>query len=304
MGFSKSLLLAVVAFTCMTPTNSAKSNDDDKCLPIVDEIREHKVNFNSTKTVSFTPSLDLKWHLTVGLQDWREKGADWGHNHGDSVQHADIFLSIPNRIAGGKKANDTRVCFYHMDGVNATSNDEDSEGRSCGGILSDECQSALQSIRPPESLDAECPKPPMAVEKACRKPVRLFFKDPFTFNNTNCSVSTIPGVGLPGGYKTYPAYGLGLLSADRHVDEFDAYDLQVRQPIPMYVTMRFDDGTSRVTEELLCVAPDEVAKGSRKPEGEFPPSAKSESSATSRLDTKGAAVLVMSVWFVMGLLPV
>lgn len=131
---------------------------------------------------------------------------------------------------------------------------------------------------------------------------------PEVYNNTNCTTSSLPGFDLPSGYKTFPVVGTALLPADSSIDSYKIYDLRVRQPIPFLFTMEFNDEGVRTATELLCVAPNQVMKGSRKPEGEFPPKAASKSpnattpNAAGGLDTKGAVGLAMGVWSVMGLL--
>jgi hypothetical protein len=119
---------------------------------------------------------------------------------------------------------------------------------------------------------------------------------PEIYNNTNCTTPSLPGVSLPSGYKTFPVMGTALLPADSPIDSYKMYDLRVRQPIPFLFTMEFQDEGLRTATELLCVAPSQLMKGSRKPEGDFPPN------AASGLDIKGAVVLAVGVWSVMGLM--
>ncbi|RSL58539.1 hypothetical protein CEP53_006118 [Fusarium sp. AF-6] len=115
------------------------------------------------------------------------------------------------------------------------------------------------------------------------------------YNNTNCSTSTLPGVGLPGGYRSFPLLGTTLFPADS-TGSYKQYSLRIRQPIPFLLTMEFHNETLRSATELLCVAPTQLAKDSREPEGDFPPN------AAAGLDTKGAVVLAVGIWSVMGLL--
>ncbi|KAI8660328.1 hypothetical protein NCS57_01009700 [Fusarium keratoplasticum] len=291
MGLPRSLLLAVAASTYFT--QPALASDDDECSGTLEEIREGNLVFNSTMTVAFAPSPGVPWLFTLGLSDWREEGSTWGDF--DSSQHIETFLSIPNDIVNSTRASETRVCIYMMDGQNATANDGNKSGHSCNGVLSDECQKALRSIKGPAD-DGTCPDPPDSVKEACNQYVYPQWGTPQTYNNTNCTTSSLPGVGLPGGYKTFPVVGTSLFPADSPIDSYKMYDLRVRQPIPFLFTMEFHDEGLRTATELLCVAPSQLMKGSRKPEGEFPPS------AASGLDTKGAVVLAVGVWSVVGLL--
>ncbi|RSL71530.1 hypothetical protein CEP54_001328 [Fusarium duplospermum] len=292
MGFSKSLLLAVAASTYFTQTTLAR--DDDDCSAVIKEIQERKFFFNSTKTTDFTPSPGLPWVFTLGLSDWREEGAKWGPDT-DTVQHIESFLSIPNAIAKSSRANETRVCVYMMEGQNATANDGDESGHSCNGVLSDECQKALRSIKGPTD-DGRCPDPPDSIRNACNQYVQPYLLKAQIYNNTNCSTPTLPGIGLPGGYRTFSLVGNSLFPADSPTDSYKQYSLRMRQPIPFLLNMEFYNETLRTATELLCVAPSELAKDSREPEGDFPPS------AAAGLDIKGAAVLAVGVWSVMALL--
>ncbi|RSM17880.1 hypothetical protein CDV31_003306 [Fusarium ambrosium] len=291
MGFSRNLLLAIAASTYFTQTTLA--GDEDDCSAVIEEIRQHKLFFNSTMTTDFTPSPGLPWVFTLGFSDWREEGVKWRPY--DTAQHIETFLSIPNDIAKSERANETRVCIYMMEGQNATANDGNESGHSCNGVLSDECQKALQSIKGPTD-DGRCPDPPDSVKKACDQDLYPSFGKVQVFNNTNCSTSTLPGIGLPGGYRTFPLVGTTLFPADSPTDSYKQYSLRIRQPIPFLLTMEFHNETLRTTTELLCVAPTELAKDSREPEGDFPPS------AAAGLDIKGAVLLAVGVWSVMVLL--
>ncbi|KAI8715251.1 hypothetical protein NCS52_01032400 [Fusarium sp. LHS14.1] len=293
MGFSKSLFLAIAASAYFTQT--ALARDDEECSSVLEDIRKGELVFNSTNTVAFSPSPGIPWLFTLGLSDWREEGTMWGDF--DSSQHIETFLSIPNDILNGTRANHTNICVYYMDGQNATANDGNKSGHSCNGVLSEECQKALRSIKGP-SDDGTCPDPPESVKEVCNQYAYSYYGTPRTYNNTNCTTSSIPGVDLPGGYKTFPVIGNALLPADSPVDSYKMYDLRVRQPIPFLFTMEFQDEGLRTATELLCIAPSQLVKGSRKPEGDFPPSA----SAASGMDTKGAGLLAVGVWSVMGLL--
>ncbi|KAJ4319267.1 hypothetical protein N0V84_006458 [Fusarium piperis] len=291
MGFSRNLLLAIAASTYVTQT--ALAIDDDECSGTLDEIREKRLEFNSTKTAAFEPTPGDPWLFTLGLSDWRKEGFMWGDY--ESSQHIETFLSVPNGIANGERANETRVCIYMMDGQNATANDGNKSGHSCNGILSDECQKALRSIKRP--ADGTCPDPPVSVKETCNQYVLYQSATPQVYDNANCSTPALPGVSLPGGYKTFPVMGTGLFPSDNPIDSYELYGLRVRQPIPFLFTMEFyNNKTLTTATELLCVAPNEVMKGSRKPEGDFPPN------AASGLDTKGAVMLAIGVWSVMGLL--
>lgn len=81
---------------------------------------------------------------------------------------------------------------------------------------------------------------------------------------------------MPDGYRTHEVFGMGpaRTKADRFVDDFDFYDLYVRQTRPWVITTPFQVTTrtgSRRQTTVLCQAPDRVLGSSRQPEGPWPP---------------------------------
>lgn len=81
-------------------------------------------------------------------------------------------LSVPRSLKESTRGNNTEVCHYQMDPVNATSNagDGDDAGASCNGVLSDKCQEALRRSGGP--FNGLCPS--MDIEEECGKPMRLW----------------------------------------------------------------------------------------------------------------------------------
>lgn len=81
---------------------------------------------------------------------------------------------------------------------------------------------------------------------------------------------------MPDGYRTHEVFGMSPArgDADRFVDDFDFYDLYVRQTLPSVITtaLKIDTstGSSRQTK-VLCQAPDRVLGASRQPQGPWPP---------------------------------
>jgi hypothetical protein len=79
---------------------------------------------------------------------------------------------------------------------------------------------------------------------------------------------------MPGGYRTHEAFGVRMLpqNADRFIDDFDFYNIYVRQTRPWVITTAFNTSTSRSRQtRVLCQAPDRVLGSSREPEGPWPP---------------------------------
>jgi hypothetical protein len=95
---------------------------------------------------------------------------------------------------------------------------------------------------------------------------------PLNFSSSRCTLDELPSIDLPENYKTFGGFpGGALLAGDRELEEYDAYDLRVRQPIPLLLTAQFDDTRTR-QRKMVCIAPNNVVEGSRIPELEFPPS--------------------------------
>lgn len=64
----------------------------------------------------------------------------------------------------------------------------------------------------------------------------------------------------------------GLLISPEEETFYEAYDLLVRQSLPVLLTARIPGVSSNTTTALACLSADEIVDGSREPEGEFPPS--------------------------------
>ena len=88
-----------------------------------------------------------------------------------------------------------------------------------------------------------------------------------------CSDDGLPGFDLPDGYRTVLTDGSGELEyPDTKPDSFEAYDLKVQQPIPfvLKVLSSKERGAFTTETKLLCVAPRDIADGSRVAEKELP----------------------------------
>ena len=92
----------------------------------------------------------------------------------------------------------------------------------------------------------------------------------FDLSDQTCNSSSPPGVSVPEQYHTYSIGGAGSVSynSDRDLDSFVWYDLSVQRPIPFVITIPIDARNSET--QVVCVAPDNVAEGSRKPEQDEP----------------------------------
>ncbi len=103
---------------------------------------------------------------------------------------------------------------------------------------------------------------------------------PFNFSSSVCSISGLSGSDLPDNYRTFTGIGTVTLSLTPETDDdpYAMYDLRVRQPAPVLIKARLGASGSVAYQQqkMLCIAPNKVVEGSRRPEGDFPPSSASD----------------------------
>jgi hypothetical protein len=76
----------------------------------------------------------------------------------------------------------------------------------------------------------------------------------------------MPYLDLPANYTTFGTWWTEL-DGEGDVDDFDLYDERVQRTIP--VLMSVANGDDSIETKLLCIAPDQVVPGSRKPESKL-----------------------------------
>lgn len=92
--------------------------------------------------------------------------------------------------------------------------------------------------------------------------------DPRNFTSSNCTLDELQNVDLDDDYITYGGFpGGSFTDGDRELDSFEAYDLKVQQPIGMLLVTHYD---GNVSSEMVCIAPNDLAEGSRVPQLELP----------------------------------
>ena len=95
-------------------------------------------------------------------------------------------------------------------------------------------------------------------------------------------------VDLDNNYVSFTGFPIGFQEpGDWELDSFKAYDLQVRQPVPLLVVTHYD---GNVSPKIVCIAPNNLVKGSRVPLSEFP-----DASGAVLMRTGWTGVLVVSV---------
>ena len=157
-------LLAAAQLLHTTASNAQTWNDSSVqgCQGPINLIASGNHPFNSTGIVRLAPDAvrDEPWYISLTITDRR----DPHYIYGDSAswQEREGFLSVPSSLAGSDDGNQTEWCMYTLPAQDVGSQEEDGD---CGGILSDDCISALRDNTPPMS-DGECYRPDN-LEEAC-----------------------------------------------------------------------------------------------------------------------------------------
>ena len=104
-------------------------------------------------------------------------------------------------------------------------------------------------------------------------------------------MSEIPHVELPDNYRTYYAHHVPVYEGGGGYENFDLYDRHVREAVPMVFTIKSPGGT--IAHKAVCVAPNNVADGSRVPE-----------SAAAQLSSRMSLVVALTVMALVSVLSV
>ncbi|SPJ78593.1 uncharacterized protein FTOL_06982 [Fusarium torulosum] len=238
-----------IAALCFAGHVSAQANSSYRDCPVaIRNIATENWPYNSTGTLPIEfEGQDDPWQISVAVTDRRAPHLWFGDRKSD--QETNTYLSVPESLIGSSEGNETFVCLYMMPGVNQTATNATEADGSCNGILSDECIEEFNDA--PTSDGQKCPT--VSASESSR-----------------CTLDELPSIDLPENYKTFGGFpGGALLAGDRELEEYDAYDLRVRQPIPLLLTTRSGDSKQ---SKMVCIAPNNVVEGSRIPELEFPPS--------------------------------
>ncbi|KAK2616694.1 hypothetical protein QQS21_000306 [Conoideocrella luteorostrata] len=302
MAFHRSrklLLGAVVGFILLLPTTSAASptNTTDPTCSKEKFSSIQTAPWNSTGTMEFSfgqaGNVDPgKWYLTMTLLDtpyYRAEKSDW--THGNYIQKFQIYLSLPASWVESDSGNETNLCMYFMQGFNKSA--AATGANPCNGVLSDKCITAMWNAATKFGRRDVCPSlGDSDAPSNCNDltPNRVMEQN---FPGHKCAVGSLPGVEIPRSHQTFQVTGLetqrgGLEFAK---DSYKAYDLAVRQPVPILMTAQI--GGQRQAA-ILCPSPNHTVKGSRHPEGEFPPSAGSGLAVSRAVALAAAAAFIIA----------
>ncbi|KAH7251513.1 hypothetical protein BKA59DRAFT_472172 [Fusarium tricinctum] len=255
----------LIATLCLAGHVSAQINSSYRDCPFaIRNIATENWPYNSTGTLPIEiQGQDDPWQISVAVTDRR--APDLWFDDRRSDQETNTYLSVPGSFIGSSEGNKTFVCLYMMPGVNETATNATVADGSCNGILSDECIEEFNEA--PTSDGQKCPT--VSASEKCGRFVASQLS-PLNFSSSRCTLDELPSIDLPENYKTFGGFpGGALLPGDRELEEYDAYDLRVRQPIPLLLTARSGDTRQ---SKMVCIAPNNVVEGSRTPKLEFPPS--------------------------------
>ncbi|TDZ15709.1 hypothetical protein Cob_v011397 [Colletotrichum orbiculare MAFF 240422] len=277
MSFSPDFFLAALAvlgtFAKSATAQYSNASAYENCsVAIRDIVNQRDVfgDFNSSGTTASTMGHSADdWYVSVGISDSRHGLVTYdGYPTGQQVN---VFLSVPESLIGSQRGNDTLYCPYRFQSQNVSSSAGSGE-ETCSGVLSDRCLEALRSAAGPR--EDGCPRIDVADDRDGMS-TEQWTLAPRNFSDGTCALGVLPRVSLPDGYQSYSAdVGRLLFPADRNLTEFDAYDLRVRQAVPILITSRMV-GSEETHVAMTCTSPDEVSSGSREPDADFPPSASS-----------------------------
>ncbi|QGI78676.1 hypothetical protein CEK25_005405 [Fusarium fujikuroi] len=235
---------------------------------------EDRLVYNSTRTLSYKfKGQSRPWYITAAVTDVRPPNGEFinGANSGqDSRQELSVFVSVPRGYGTSRDGRDIRVCSHMMASINKTTDNADNAEYSCRGVISEKCieeyENATLSV---PALGQECPdftslRPKLSEE--CTNQVFAGNEIVRNFSATRCSLDEMPHLNLPANYTTFSGNWAGF-DGDYNGEDFDRYDRRVQKTIP--VLMSVAKGNDSSESKLLCIAPNQVVAGSRKPESKL-----------------------------------
>ncbi|KAF5709468.1 hypothetical protein FMUND_10078 [Fusarium mundagurra] len=303
-----------VIFLCLAGISLAQNSSLPKDCPAeIQHIDEGYLIYNSTRTARTTfAGQNWPWYITAAVTDRRAPDLEFGGV--DTSQELSIFISVHKTLANPRYSagRDTRVCSSLLKAVNRTSeNPPDMNApentpyanHSCKGVISEKCIGEFEnSTHAVPGRATRCPSlHSLGLSDECREYLYIGQTIPRNFSSARCSVDKMPYIDLP---KDYITFGTGLwtgLIGDEDRKNFDMYDLRVQQTIPLLFSASLGPGMNR----LICIAPDQVVPGSRKPqlklEGDDEEPEEAENSA-SRAEGLEAALFLSVGATIFGLL--
>ncbi|KAF4945319.1 hypothetical protein FGADI_12059 [Fusarium gaditjirri] len=276
--------------TCLAQ-NSSLPEDCPK--EIIDADEGLTFNASGTLPVKFKGQI-YTWYISTAVTDERDQNHTF--NNGHSLQWLQAFISVPRQFVGSRDGKNSQVCPYMFKGLNKTSESPDDADESCKGVMSDECIDEFENLTLPLGTGKNCPSyQDFDLSQECMKHLdsaMLFYfhsVPPRNFSTARCSLDKMPYLDIPDNHKTYGTYISPGLEGDIDYDDFDMYDLRVQQTIPMFM-MVLSSGVK--DSKMVCIAPNKVVQGSRKPKSKLEGAGKEDENTGSRVRGLGAYVFL------------
>ncbi|CCT65337.1 uncharacterized protein FFUJ_02272 [Fusarium fujikuroi IMI 58289] len=267
-----------VIFLHLTGICLAQNSSLPKDCPIdIRRIDEGYLIYNSTRTARARFARQNRpWYITASVTDRRGPNIVFGDV--DTLQEVGVFISVHKTLADPRypAGRDIRLCSSMLKASNRTSeNPPDIDApenityakHSCKGVISEKCIREFENATyTATGRPRKCPGlQSLDFSDECKEYIGHSQTIPRNFSSARCSVDKMPYVDLPEDYITFDI-GLGVgIFGDEDRKDFDTYDLRVQQTIPLLFSA--SPGAGKNT--LICIAPDQVIPGSRKPQLEL-----------------------------------
>ncbi|KAF5618645.1 hypothetical protein F52700_12165 [Fusarium sp. NRRL 52700] len=269
--------------TCLAQNSSLPED----CSPseFTDDGDRRILFFNASGTLPFKlQGQEDPFYISAVITDERDQ------NRG-SEQWLNGFISVPRPLAGSIDNQTVGVCSYMFQGLNSSSENPDDADGSCEGVVSDECVEELENSILPISTGGNCKvSTPLNLSDECKKHLTLYqLVQPRNITEGNCTIDKMPHLQVPDSYRVYGG-SLSQGEAGGEYDEFDSYDMRVQQTIPIFTVV---SGGGISDRKMVCVAPNKIVPGSRKPKLELEET--EDENTAARVGGLGAVFLTVGV---------
>ncbi|RBQ96458.1 hypothetical protein FVER53263_12671 [Fusarium verticillioides] len=245
--------------TCLAQTSS--SPEDCSPSDFTGKVDKRAIFFNASGTLSieFKGAKD-PWYISTAVTDERDETRTFDGTH--SRQWIKGFISVPRYLVADKSVG---VCSFMFQGLNSSSENPDDAGKSCKGVISDACIKEFENSTLPIRASGNCPSSSAFIlSDECKKHLTSYqLVQARNISTENCTLSNIPNLDVPVDYWTFGgSVSTGETGSDDY-DDFDSYDMRIQQTIPIFTVV---SGGGISDRKLVCITPDKVVSGSRKPE--------------------------------------
>ncbi|PNP86484.1 hypothetical protein FNYG_00186 [Fusarium nygamai] len=245
--------------TCLAQTSSLPED----CSPsdFTDKVDKRAISFNASGTLPIEfKGAKNPWYISTAVTDERDQNRTFDGAH--SRQWIKGFISVPRYLVAEKSVG---VCSYMFQGLNSSSENPDDADESCKGVISDACIEEFENSTLPIRTSGGCPSSRAFILSAeCKKHLTLYQTvQPRNISTDSCTLGNIPNLDVPVDYWTYGgSISSGETGSDDY-DDFESYDMRVQQTIPIFTVV---SGGGISDRKLVCIAPNKIVSGSRKPE--------------------------------------